>query len=68
MVKRKRNRLEGYDYSQNGAYFVTICVEDMKQILLEVVRATVLGRLKPCVKLSSVGEKIKNTIENNSHK
>ena len=23
--KRKRNRLEGYDYSQNGCYFVTVC-------------------------------------------
>ncbi|MCK5760479.1 MAG: transposase, partial [Candidatus Delongbacteria bacterium] len=28
--KRKSNRLQGYDYSQNGYYFVTICVEDME--------------------------------------
>jgi putative transposase len=28
--KRKRNRLEGYDYSQNGAYFVTICTHKRK--------------------------------------
>jgi putative transposase len=28
MKNRKRNRLFGYDYSQNNLYFVTICVED----------------------------------------
>lgn len=27
---RKRNRIHGYDYSENGYYFVTICVDDMK--------------------------------------
>lgn len=25
---RKRNRLRGYDYSQSGWYFVTICIKD----------------------------------------
>jgi putative transposase len=28
MKNRKRNRLFGYDYSQNNLYFVTICVQD----------------------------------------
>jgi putative transposase len=28
--KRKSIRLKGYDYSQAGLYFVTICVKDMK--------------------------------------
>ena len=28
MNSRKNNRLEFYDYSQNGAYFVTICAKD----------------------------------------
>jgi putative transposase len=27
---RKRNRIHGYDYSENGYYFVTVCVDDMK--------------------------------------
>ncbi|MDR3054381.1 MAG: hypothetical protein LBU53_03130, partial [Zoogloeaceae bacterium] len=27
-VKRKPNRLTDYDYSQNGAYFITICAKD----------------------------------------
>lgn len=29
MKKRKRNRMLGYDYSQNNLYFVTICVKNM---------------------------------------
>ena len=35
--KRKLNRLEDYDYSQNGAYFITICVKDRKPILSKIV-------------------------------
>lgn len=34
--KAKSNRLEWYDYSQNGAYFVTICVKDKQHIFGEV--------------------------------
>lgn len=30
---RKHNRLENYDYSQDGAYFVTICTQDRKPVL-----------------------------------
>ena len=32
MNSRKNNRLEFYDYSQNGAYFVTICTKDKQKI------------------------------------
>ena len=28
MRERKRNRLLGYDYSQDNLYFVTSCVQD----------------------------------------
>ena len=28
LPKRKKNRLENYDYGQPGYYFVTVCVED----------------------------------------
>ncbi len=34
---RKRNRLKDYDYSQNGAYFITICVKDRKPILSRII-------------------------------
>ncbi len=31
MENRKPNRLPGYDYSQDGYYFVTICTEDKRE-------------------------------------
>ena len=34
---RKPNRIGGYDYSQNGAYFITICTKNRKKILSQVV-------------------------------
>ena len=33
---RKRNRLAGYDYSNSGCYFVTICIENRHEILWDV--------------------------------
>ncbi len=35
-VQRKQNRLENFDYNQNGAYFITICVKDRKKILSKI--------------------------------
>jgi REP-associated tyrosine transposase len=35
--RRRSIRLRGYDYSQVGAYFVTICTEDRECVLGEVV-------------------------------
>ena len=32
LPKRKPTRLRGYDYSSAGAYFLTICVKDRKQL------------------------------------
>lgn len=57
LPQRKQLRLKNYDYSQNGCYFITICTEDKKPILSEIV--TVVGcdpapkkeiRLKDCGK------------------
>ncbi len=33
LPKRKNIRLANYDYSSNGAYFITICTKDKKNIL-----------------------------------
>lgn len=38
---RKKNRLENYDYSSGGAYFITICVKNRKKILSDIVGAGV---------------------------
>ena len=37
LPKRKQNRIPDYDYSQNGAYFITICIQDRKPILSQIV-------------------------------
>ena len=37
LPKRKPTRLNGYDYSTPGTYFLTICVKDRKQLLSKIV-------------------------------
>ena len=37
MKNRKRNRMAGYDYSQNNLYFVTSCVKNMECCFGDVV-------------------------------
>jgi putative transposase len=34
---RRSIRLKGYDYSQNGAYFITLCAQDRKPIFGKIV-------------------------------
>jgi REP element-mobilizing transposase RayT len=37
LSKRKRNRLSDYDYSENGAYFVTVCTQNRICCLSKIV-------------------------------
>ncbi len=37
LPKRKQNRLTEYDYSTAGAYFITICTHERRNILCEIV-------------------------------
>ncbi|MFI3242314.1 MAG: transposase [Alphaproteobacteria bacterium] len=37
MLTRKQHRLKYYDYSSNGAYFITICTKDKKCVLGNVI-------------------------------
>ena len=53
---RKPNRLQNYDYSQNGAYFVTVCAKDHKELFGNVVGAAFC---RPHVELSKIGQTIK---------
>ena len=39
--ERKTTRIKNYDYSSAGAYFVTICTQDRKQILSEIIRTNI---------------------------
>jgi REP element-mobilizing transposase RayT len=71
---RKPNRLKGYDYDENGAYFLTVCVKDRAELLgritvgdaaLGVPRVTDAAALGvPRVELSPTGEIVKRYIEN----
>ena len=45
LPKRKHIRLPDYDYSQNGAYFVTICTAYRKPILSKIIHT--VGRDDP---------------------
>lgn len=35
--RRNSNRLEGYDYSQAGCYFVTVCVQNREELFGEII-------------------------------
>lgn len=39
---RKHNRIEQYNYSQNGAYFITVCTRDRLKILSKISVGTPL--------------------------
>ena len=51
---RRHSRLKGFDYSQSGAYFVTICTKDRESSLGRIVVGpdALIG---PSVQLSAVG-------------
>ncbi len=72
---RKRNRLMDYDYSSTGAYFITICTKDRKNIFWDKEQPDFVGediilpsnsiRLSPCGKIAE--EAIKNIPKYYSH-
>jgi len=60
---RKPNRLKGYDYSKNGAYFITVCVKNKHEMLGNVVVGdAALG--VPFVKQSLYGEIANSFVKN----
>lgn len=40
--ERKRNRLKNYDYSQNGRYFVTICVKNRMEFFGKIINGKMI--------------------------
>ena len=59
LPKRKPNRLKNYDYSSNGAYFITFCTHERKQTLCRIVGAI---HESPEVILTSWGQIVDQTI------
>ena len=54
LPNRKNIRLANFHYSQNGAYFITICTQDRKQLLSKIIVGT--GVLDcPQIQLSDYG-------------
>ena len=64
LPERKSNRIKEYSYSQNGAYFITICTKDRREILgvIEEPDNDIYNMVS--VKLSKTGEIVRGFIEN----
>lgn len=62
LPKRKRNRLDNYDYSSCGAYFLTICASKRCNYFWDNVGATI-GRPEN-IGLSSYGKIVDEAINN----
>ena len=59
LPKRKNIRLKNYDYSQNNAYFITICVKDRHELLWKNVP---VGAIMNRPSLSEQGIIVENAI------
>ncbi|MCL1858127.1 MAG: hypothetical protein FWF92_02695 [Oscillospiraceae bacterium] len=57
---RKHPRLKNYDYSSNGAYFITMCVEGRHEMLGQIVGRDAPGA--PFVELTEYGKIIRKEI------
>jgi REP element-mobilizing transposase RayT len=57
---RKPNRLRGYDYSQNGAYFITICTKNRAELFGEINVGAAICR--PTIQLSNAGKMVDESI------
>ena len=65
IIKRKTNRVPGFNYSQNGTYFVTICSAERKYIFGKVEHPATVGAIheSPATKLSKYGEIVNSYIK-----
>ena len=61
LPKRKNIRLQGYDYSSEGCYFITICTEHRKNLLSTIVGGDDLGAPKE-VTLKPYGKAVEKYI------
>ena len=62
LPKRKRNRLENWDYSSTGAYFITICTFGRETILGRAVGA-IHESPAPGLELTRIGKIVGDTAE-----
>ena len=69
LPQRKHPRLEKYDYSSSGAYFITICTQNRKCILSRVVgrglapaASLPIDRVDDCIEYTKYGEIVKQQL------
>ena len=62
LEKRKKLRLENYDYKSYGAYFLTVCTADKKHILGKIVGGD--AHIAPHIELSTYGVTVEKYIKN----
>ena len=55
LPNRKPNRLKGYDYAGNGAYFITICTKGRKCILSRIPVGNAAPGV-PKIELTTIGK------------
>ena len=58
---RKHPRMKNFDYSENGYYFLTICVKEKQKILSDIVGRSVLDA--PDVVLTEKGKIVEKYIK-----
>ena len=61
MPTRKHPRLKNWNYDSNGAYFLTLCVQDRHEMLGKVVGRGIPDA--PFVELTEYGKNVKDAIE-----
>ena len=68
--QRKRVRLTGYDYSQAGVYFVTVCTHERVCCLSRIVPPACVGALHeaPAVILTDMGQIVEIMIQSLPHR
>ena len=60
LPERKPNRLPNFDYSTPGAYFITICTENKRPILSQIVGGGALDA--PHTQLTGIGQIVRQYI------
>ena len=63
LPKRKHTRLKGYDYSQNGYYFITICTYNRKHLFGQIVGSIHESTESPRMELNAIGIIVESMIK-----
>ena len=61
LPKRKSIRLSQYDYSQNGAYFITICTKDRRHLLSKIHTVGAIHE-SPVIQLTECGKMVADVL------